>query len=270
MTQKKLKPSVLLQTWIEQGFVNSRYEEFVRRIKDGSSTDFFIREVEKLGFDKADQRLTQEHQLERRQDFASAVPTIAAALHKLAITDKHGKVCHVVDPGTIGLLPGFAFSSADEYAVAFFNHGLPNRLSDQSVGKIWGQTGSLGLKAITLQAGRNLAGTPCAKLGLILPLSSEDKVKKEFEGGFKVMVIDVIGTTSIYKYGVGKISDHAYLDYKLGLAEPDSLIRGMSSIEEASDKTIGFPNAFNLVADSLPSLTDYLDQLAIYIGKLLK
>ena len=126
----------------------------------------------------------------------------------------------------------------------------------------FGEFGTLGLKAATLQYGLSYKGEPTAQLGIVLPPRKLWPGNTD-QSAFTVATITLDGHTNgeTREAGPGWTLDE-HLRYSIGLTQPEKKPSGMMCGGGSFDWAMGFPGATQYLANALPDIGKYFTALA--------
>jgi hypothetical protein len=250
----------VLQRWIARGALNSQHETYINeRIRQGDS--WYARTLAEQGKDAAEAELAEWCRESCMSNFAESVVVVAQGMAALAQIGTKGDYTSVVDVTENSIFPrGYGIYGPSQMVVVF-NRQAPGCGCNAPTGSgDWAPYGRLGLKAVTLQAGRTYKGNNAAQLGLVLPQRDldADNMKKD---GFTVATIDLEGRINGHRYSP-QIYRDGYLRYSLGLIGLEEVVCTSRSSGGHFDDAVGFPGATKYLANALPKLGEYFTDLA--------
>jgi hypothetical protein len=249
----------MLEALLAEGALASQYEAYINGLRHGKDT-FYTRLLAEEGKDAAEAAIAKWNRRDRMSDYATAIELVARGMLALAKIDSEGEYTKVVDVQGHNFPLCYDIHGPSKMVVVF-NRPAPGCGCNQPDGsEDWGIYGSLGLKAVTLQAGHDYRGLNVAQLGLVLPQRALS-AKNMSEDGFTVATINLAGDTDGHLYSPHGFYRDAYLNYSLGLIGMDRAIRRSNS-SGGLGEAIGFPGATDYLANALPNLGKYFAHLA--------
>lgn len=246
---------------LRDGQLTSRYGQFLReRILTGDT--WYTRADRDHGHEVAESQLREWERGRRYRDFAAAILTTATGMHDMAKMDAQGKHATLrVHKNDGHRFPHISDLAGDGQLFTVVNTCGPGCGCHQPEGSaIWGPHGTLGLKAVCLVVG------PSRRRGettvtLLLALQGRSSGRTSNADGHVFCLINREGYLDTRSYSASLLPG-AYLQYQLGLAEREDLLRVNSCGGGDIDNGIGFPGATTYLADHLPLLGTYLSKLA--------
>lgn len=250
-----------LQEWLRSGCLQSQFEAHMdREAREKNSR--YARLIKEKGQDAAREEIRQWNRKMRISEFAAAVESVAQGMLTVANADAEGTLAHVTTRGDGSLYP-YNENLEDNTPIVVVLNRLPEDLPfpPPEGWNVWSGRAMLGLKAVTLQAGRSFSGEWAATLGLVMPLRSIEAQVAGHEG-FTVATIDLVGSAKGEAISHDGIRHDGFLMHQLGLANLSSYLSIGNYNCGTFDAGIGFPGARDYIANALPELPRYLTALA--------
>jgi len=243
-----------------EGLLPNRYLEYQGRkpLEELGGFTYYNELKQREGEAAADAALKEWYQEEhRRRNLAAEIAPVAQGMLALARVDTSGEYTKVVDAKEKMRFPQCfdLYRFLPPQIVVVFNRDAPRCDCAELLGsKEFGLGGSLGLIAVTVQAGDSRSRLDAIAGRLCLVFQSRTTYC-----GYNTVSIDLTGLTSVDMYAP-KISPNAYLFGSLGLIGEDEVISHWDTHCDGDD-TLGFPSA-DYLADALPRLGQYFTDLA--------
>lgn len=253
MTETKTPAVQILEQLLATNTLAPQHETHIAEIR---GYGWYKTTLNEHGEDKAEAELADHIRRNRFADFASGIEKIARGMLALAQTDTVSEFTDAINVTDKTWYPHKRFPTSTPMVVVL-NPGDPGFCCGQlTETQEFGPGGLLGLQAVTLHASIDFRK---AQMGLVLPARTMH-ADNSAGNAFIVAAIELDGTTQ------GEIrtsrKNFELLQYSLGLADPNWLIRGVSGGGGLSDHFIGFPGATNYLADALPRIGNYFVKLA--------
>jgi len=255
----------LLEEWLAQDFMSSQFEVYIDEFRHGKS--WYTRLLHEQGKDIAESRLDQWIRDYRGSDFATSIVPVAKGMFAMAQADTNSSYARVIDASKLDIVFPTCLELRDTspYMVMVWNPEVFADKSDSSIlSHDWSPKGRLKLQAVTLQAGYDCFGKKTAELGLIFPPQASDMVP-DYQDGFSLAIITPTGCIRGHQFAPDGFSPYGYLRYSLGVSTLKSAMCGWTRSAGHFDHVLGFADATDYLANALPSLGEYLTDLA---GKL--
>ncbi|MEO5949292.1 MAG: hypothetical protein ABIP74_02730 [Candidatus Saccharimonas sp.] len=253
--------TTLLTEWLaDGGYLESKYHTYRLTQILHRKNSAYMRVFEKEGEEAADKWLAGWEARTRVMDFAAAVHPIAEGMLALAKSDPEGRYTVATDVTDDMVYPRSDRIGNPSKMVVVFNRQVPGcGCTQPKNSELFGEYGSLGLKAITLQRGYSSFGD-MAMVGLILPSRSVYQGMSN-PNAFNVLTFDMTGLIDPVQYNP-ELYANGVLRYAMGLDTLESALSMTVSSGGIADQKIGFPGATSFIADNLPNLVSYLKELA--------
>lgn len=249
----------MLEALLAKGALASQYQAYIKHLRHGNT--FYTRLLAEEGIEAAEAAIAEWNRRDRMSDYATAIELVARGMLALAKIDSEGEYTKVIDVTEKTNFPRCYDIHGPSKMVVIFNRPAPGCGCNQPEGyDDWGIYGSLGLKAVTLQAGHDYRGLNVAQLGLVLPQRALS-AKNISEDGFSVATINLEGRTDGHMYTPHGFYRDGYLKYSIGMIGMDRAIRRSFS-GVGLDDAVGFPGATDYLANNLPQLGKYFTDLA--------
>jgi len=250
-------PAELLEQWISNGWLQSQYdahEDFFTS-PDGRYSQYGV-----MLREEGLQVVHAELHARRARDFAANIESVAHGMLALASVDAKGSYIELgVDVENAAFPRNNDLDDASQMVV-MSNKWIRGKYSNT----IFTPHGSLGLKAVALRVGRSRqSGDRAAQLSLVLP--QWQKANSKYEAAdYVVVTIDLNGHTGAYSYSL-TLPEDVYL-WQVGIGKSSHRLIGsgvsMGSSVSCVDDIVGFPGVVTYLADALPQLGEYLQEMA--------
>jgi hypothetical protein len=190
-----------------------------------------------------------------------------SALAKLMIKDPLVKL--VSDPGS---LPLAAMTMCTRENMLHKVLVVTNRTPDFIVcntlrnAEIWSPSGTLGLRAIIVEANVNGGSYEDVALGFLLVPPARFGRESAKSDGYVHVTLSKDGTIAFETFTY-KIRRYAAVNHALGVIEADNLTESVHDKGDYPDHHLGFPGAWEYLTQNLDGLVDYLTDLAVLMNQ---
>lgn len=202
---------------------------------------------------------------------AGSVEPIVAALLAVAKAeqDSQGSCLHLVEGEKARSVPLGRRLEGDSPLLVFLNSGPSKSDPEDLTCRIWAPFGQLRLQAIVVQIGKEPVKfdlekakgqvlQPTAQVTLYLGMHD---VPDDFVEGFSYFCLNTIGRTSSHARFARKPRVGRRILEQLGVLSLEDVVPSMDGDGGTAEQMLGFPGAFQYLAQVMPALPGYLRSL---------
>lgn len=243
----------ILEQALSAGYFKPQCEDFLSLLSQDGLTAVEVEEFER------------QKQLRL---FAGSVEPIVVALLAVAKAeqDSQSSCLHLVEGEKARSVPVGTRIQGENPLVVFLNSGPSKSDPDDLTRRIWAPFGQLRLQAIVVQIGKEPVefdlekskGQVLKPTGQVTLYLGMHDVPDDFVEGFSYFSLDTIGRTSSHARFARKPRVGRRILEQLGVLSLEDVVPTMDSDGGTAEQMLGFPGAFQYLAQTMPALPGYL------------